>query len=76
MPALSDEAPLNAGGPFVQRVRLWELLVDYQLPVRSCYPQHVWGLAGARVDLVLEPLRAALQDRSHVEGIGRMARDG
>ena len=75
MPALSDEAPLHAGCLFVQRVRLREPLVEDQPTIWSCEAQHVWCLAAALVDLVLELLGATFQDRSHVEGIGRLARD-
>ena len=62
MPATSDEAPLNTGCSFVQRIRLGELLVEHEPTVRSCDAQHVWCLAAARVELVMEPLGATCQD--------------
>ncbi len=76
VPTVSDEEPLNVGGPFVQRVRLGKLLVEHQLTIGSGDAQHVGRLTGAGVDLVLEPLGATLQDRLHVEGIGPLARHG
>ena len=62
VPAVTDEKPLNTGGPLVQRVRLGEPLVEHQPTIWSCDAQHVWCLAGARVDLVLELLGTTMQD--------------
>ena len=61
MPAVANEERLNAGRPFVQRVRLRELLVDHQPTIRGGDAQRVRRRAAARVDLVPELHSATLR---------------
>ena len=64
VPTVSNEKPLDPCRPFMQQVRIRELLVDDQ-SLRACDAQRIRCLAAAGMDLVVKLLGAPLQSRSH-----------